>query len=608
MDGWIDSTKYCTCMARRTSSLEDASQWTYVGEGGEHAIFQDQSGWLLRIRKQDLVVSAGWNKSVSFLLFNNNKIEDEEEHDDASPPNYMETVIAACMIPYVDIPKVVSLEWSYLNELRQMTVAAGCIPVARRQDWNAATISSSSNGNTRRQRPMAKILYDYRSLPPNNTTTNNNNTTKLPCLSMELKPKAGYLAFSPLVHPQHRIKYCKSRFGLLQRLHQQGNIQKGWASSGSTSSCSTTTTSSSSRHQASDYDPMDLFSNNVDRMKTAVDDLFQCPQNNLKVHFDTTTLVGLGAVDPDHVEYLCQEEILPRFFGTAAVKTTTTTTTTATTTTETATSRLQAILSECLVAILQQETILQQMVTLQELDVLDADGAILVYQRLVELCNGSHQQAQSLLDNVVVSTRSWLPNEGESTTTSSRRRTFSLLEASPFSLPGDDDEDDDEDCSSTVVVVVASMCDDIATFRKLLITAAPNLPSEQQMDDFHSRVRSKVQLLTVAECRFLLWNWLLSLTMCDVSVFITLQQREPAATLDNITTTTRNFSGNTKVSTPIASNGDPGLVTHSWNEKQIPFAYSVRLIDCDGKPPSKLRSRHKKESVFETLSCSINDK
>lgn len=523
-----------------------------MGEGGEHALFKNKNKVLLRIRKRDLVISAKWREQPNTV---NNHTPSTIT---TATSSYLETVIVPCMNPYVDIPRVVTTTWSFLNELRLRTVAAGCIPIARRQDW---TMTSSSKKHST-SRPLATILYDYRFL-------HTKNTLQLPklvpnqCWSVELKPKAGYMAFSPLV--QHKIKYSYSRFVLLQQLHQRGIIAKGW-----TSSLIPT---------MSAYDPMDLYSASPSRMKTAVDNLFQCPQNNLRVHYNETPLIGLGAKDEDAFENICQSEVFTTLFGDiTGVETT------------------RAMWRDCLVAILQEESILKKLLGLQELDVLDADGAILVYRRLVELCNGSHEQAQSLLDHdITISTSTTTSSSSSSSNMNKEKeslmpRKLSLLESSPFAFP-------DNKASSTRI---SAMCDDIADFRQLLIAAAPSLP--QESDEFHDRVRAQIDLLNVAECRFLLWNWLLSLTMCDVSIFISLQQIEPP--MNAFVSGTNRYGGNnsTTVVSPMSSNGDPGHVTYSWNdEKQISFLYSVRLIDCDGKPSRKLRSRQEKEAAFEAL-------
>eukprot|EP00980_Cylindrotheca_fusiformis_P011897 scaffold2830_cov131-Cylindrotheca_fusiformis.AAC.18 len=517
--------------------LQDASQWRYIGEGGENALFQDVSSssssgcLLLRIRKRDLAVADNHPVDLPQLVANRPKSS-----------YYLESVVAPCLASYIDIPEVVPLQWSFLKKLKQQTLNAGCIPEARRKDWSCDSGTSSSTPTIASSPPQAKLLYDYRYFQSPAKSKSGC------CLSIEFKPKAGYVAFSPLV--RNRIKYQSSRFELLQKLHQQGKITKPWAKP-------------TNRQDICHYDPIDLYSSSTERMKTALHNLFHCPQNFLKVYYNATTkLVGSKAVNKNRAEDLCRDEIIPNLVGTQTAMP------------AAATETVQNMLVECMVAILHQESLLPQLLKLQELDILDADGAIWVYNHLVELCGGSHEEAQELLDHGF--------------TTEPSEATFSLLEATPFSIPKD---------HGATSSVLAAMCENIAAFRQLLMKLAPNLPPQQQMDEYHELVRSQIPLLNSAECRFLLWNWLLSLAMCDVSMFITLQPIEPASAAQGSGVPTVSPSGK----------GGSGMVTYSsWNDKPIAFAYRVRLIDCYGKPSRKLKSRQKKEEAFDTLSPTEN--
>jgi inositol-pentakisphosphate 2-kinase len=550
----------------------NASEWRYVGEGAEHAIFSsflscdeiseesnerldvslplENSTLLLRIRKRDLVASSVWKDDFERQTTTRNL-----QRDDRSL-YYIQHVISPSITPYIDIPKVIPLNWSFLKELHHRTVEGGCILPARRTDWEAsqstmAKKDDASSSFEKEPHPFAKVLYDYRSLNHlwKNAALQRNVGILVPnrCISIEIKPKAGYVAFSPLVHPLHRVKYQKSRFVLLQELHQQGNINKGW-------------TKVSAPIKMSYYNPVDLYSKDASRMQKAISSLFSSPQNNLKVHYNGRPLIG-HSIHSVASENYCKTMLFnlrPQYDSS-----------------EKSIKQVESILGEWIVKILQHETILQQLLKLQELDILDADGAILTYDRLVELCAGSHEEAQSILDDCTLSKETCDQNQ--------------LLKSSPFSLFENDRMDNDDE------VIIESICDSISAFRALLMSSDPEAPTSNQMNEFHMQVATKVKSLNIEGCCFLLQNWLLSLAMSDASIFITLQQIEP--------TETGNISAGKGI-VPIASNKDPGLLSFSADDKTTYLAYTVRLIDYDGKPASKLQSRHEKESPF----CALSDK
>lgn len=88
-------------------------------------------------------------------------------------------------------------------------------------------------------------------------------------LSVELKSKDGVLPFDPRAHP---VRRARSKYVLKQLLKlRQGTIAV-----------------------ANDYDPLDLFSGNSDRMTKALHSLISNPQNNLRVFIDGSLKFGSG--------------------------------------------------------------------------------------------------------------------------------------------------------------------------------------------------------------------------------------------------------------------------------------------------------------------------
>jgi inositol-pentakisphosphate 2-kinase len=207
------------------------------------------------------------------------------------------------------------------------------------------------------------------------------------------------------------------------------------------------------------------------------------------------------------------------------------------------------------------------------LDILDVEGAGLVYQRLVDLCQGCHEDAQSLLDSIESKD---LKKEDYCDMTME----LPLLESSPFTFELSDDGP----------VSLMEFCLEIRDFHRLVASAKPELPSDALMDQARDKLMTMVSHLSLRQCIFLLRNWLLSLAVCDVSIFVTVQKL------------------NNKLNSREISNlgllfRDKTTVTYRNVTKE--FVYSLHLIDCDQKPSKKLKGRSEKEEIaFRLLASS----
>lgn len=213
--------------------------------------------------------------------------------------------------------------------------------------------------------------------------------------------------------------------------------------------------------------------------------------------------------------------------------------------------RLAEELQELTVRILQRETLLPTLGALQtSLDCLDGDGAVLVYRRLVEVMGGSMDQADAFLTSYSVLTTDIVPH-GDSNLT--EWNDF-LQEIERTKRTNDNDDDDSYDRN-------------------------------------YKRATELVNKFSTFTCGYLLQRWLASVTLCDISFFITIciassspsSQRQPQRR-DN----GRDGNGN-KI---VGANGC------TWN-------YSINIVDCDPKPFSKLRKREKKESSFQYFKSDV---
>lgn len=91
-----------------------------------------------------------------------------------------------------------------------------------------------------------------------------------PCISIEIKPKCGFLPSSRFISAENHIKRLVSRFAMHQHLKfSQKEI-----------SC------------ISKYSPLDLFSESRDRIHRAIEGLFETPQNNLRIFWNGSLVFG----------------------------------------------------------------------------------------------------------------------------------------------------------------------------------------------------------------------------------------------------------------------------------------------------------------------------
>ncbi|KAL8490447.1 hypothetical protein ACS0TY_026083 [Phlomoides rotata] len=101
------------------------------------------------------------------------------------------------------------------------------------------------------------------------------------CVSIEIKPKCGFLPTSEFIAEENAVKKIITRF----RMHQALKLNQGKIS------------------QISKYDPLDLFSGSKDRIQKAIKALFLTPQNNFRVFLNGSLSFGGmgGAADSTSV-------------------------------------------------------------------------------------------------------------------------------------------------------------------------------------------------------------------------------------------------------------------------------------------------------------------
>lgn len=538
--------------------------WKYVGEGGKNAIFaccagstaaaeqealaedEEQAkmlGRLLRIKKVDLAWSVHCRDDAQIdreKSVESNKTDDEKFRE----------MICRILQPYADRPQSIDLNWHFLRELRQQALASGQIPPRRRNDWSTdeRTVKTNMEGS-----PVGLLLWDYRISFPSAFTTQRTYDNHQLVVSIEIKPKAGYRAFSPLVVPTRRAKFTTTRFALHQRLYCEGKLKKDWMGE-----------SDNTAHKAelaSSYDPLDLFSSDILRIKRALCALFVSPQNNLTIRVNESVLVSEQSQDGDRSPI--DWDLVRQALGL------------------TSTDVGEVHLQDMATAVLAEEDFLSRVLSFQKLDILDADGAICVYNRLNDLCEGNHDAAEDLVDTVFsVTSYLW-------------EQPHSILKTSPLEPPSA--------CKGINI-----LCREIERLSCLLDPNRESIPFESELDGLQDRAIDIVQTLTKDECRYLLQVWLLSLTMCDFSFFLTFRlnyednaqgvgtSRKPASAGVR--------SGLYQVHTR-QSDTCPGLIIRRSEEHNgsVSLQYQLKIVDFDQKPAQKLSTRSRKETILDNM-------
>ncbi|XP_057986795.1 inositol-pentakisphosphate 2-kinase isoform X2 [Hevea brasiliensis] len=91
-----------------------------------------------------------------------------------------------------------------------------------------------------------------------------------PCISVEIKPKCGFLPSSRFIAERNVIKRSTTRF----RMHQVLKLHEREIS------------------ELSQYDPLDIFSGSKERIHKAINDLYNTPQNNFRVFLNGSIIFG----------------------------------------------------------------------------------------------------------------------------------------------------------------------------------------------------------------------------------------------------------------------------------------------------------------------------
>ena len=186
-------------------------------------------------------------------------------------------------------------------------------------------------------------------------------------LTFEIKVKGGLLSQSPFIPADDADRSIKRRVGRF-RLMQLYKL-----STSSTESSSSTCVSGARDLLLSNYDPRDLCSRDLSRVHSAIRDLVDSPQNNLRAFYNGRSVL-LDELDKYCPTFLhaasedVEEDRSPR--------------------------RLKDVMLDALARVLCKEDVLAGLQMLQALDVpLDVEGCEAIFEHLVALCGGSESTA-----------------------------------------------------------------------------------------------------------------------------------------------------------------------------------------------------------------------
>ena len=300
-------------------------------------------------------------------------------------------------------------------------------------------------------------------------------------LSLELKVKCGLKAVTPFVCASSaRLKLEMSRFHLMQ-LYKQAQKGKsvGWGKFVSVNS----------------YDPLMMFSGDHEQILRALKSLQLNPQNNLRVLLNAQHIYGWDKANiKDMTDAVWKSEFREESEQGQPVE--------------------DLLLPERVVTAvavtLAEEPVLSRLLSMQQLDLLDSEGAEVVFSRLVEIVQ-SREAAVGLLEEQML--RPLHPLVG----TRIHRDEQSCAAGHEDQEDGGGEEyyEDEDNC-----IVMA---------RDLISLNISEGDADAERMQRHEKARALIGAATARQCLFLLQLWMLALIAKDASVIITLRRVRLAA-------------------------------------------------------------------------------
>jgi hypothetical protein len=369
-------------------------------------------------------------------------------------------------------------------------------------------------------------------------------------LTVELKVKCGLKASSPFIPFHRRVKLTMSRYQLIQHTK---DAQATHPSSGGP------TWGKYIGH--SNYMPEDLCSGDLPRVRRSLQSLLHNPQNNLRVSVDGKHRYGWDKVELSSLYDALHsvDDGTTNSHGTFAE----------------GEAQAQEMI-EAVAQILTKECVLQRLQALQDLDVLDVEGAALVYARAVELCGSCRDAANRYLETSMLQPPVSMDTNGQRPP-----------------LPKSNIEECDDSCSSEIS----------QRLRELRICEST---TDEQWTANRTVATGLVQRATLEECAHLLQLFMIALVARDASVVLTLKRVVTTDSTPDFVPQTLPHCGivrvpqqgaesNTQCSDSMTINCGTEADTAAGD---VSYAYTVGVIDLGLKALDKLWQKDLEEDAI----------
>ncbi|XP_021613502.1 inositol-pentakisphosphate 2-kinase isoform X1 [Manihot esculenta] len=242
---------------------KDAADWVYRGEGAANLVLSYTGssplfiGKVMRIQKTARNGSSHCLEDHTVLTEHERLLWKESEElvssstKELAELHYVKHVMTPLLGPkHVDAGMHVVTSSEFLESIEKKVV---CQRPAWRVD--AAKVDTKCD--------FVLLMTDHSLFP--------NGTAKVgPCISVEIKPKCGFLPLSRFIAEKNAIKRSTTRF----RMHQVLKLRQHEIS------------------ELSQYDPLDIFSGSKERIYKALNDLYSTPQNNFRVFLNGSIIFG----------------------------------------------------------------------------------------------------------------------------------------------------------------------------------------------------------------------------------------------------------------------------------------------------------------------------
>ncbi|XWS25801.1 hypothetical protein CRYUN_Cryun27aG0098700 [Craigia yunnanensis] len=241
---------------------KDAVDWVYRGEGAANLVLAYIGssptfiGKVMRIQKSQRKGKSGVNGNGTLttherLLWRENKELTASPNDETVEQLYVKHVMSPLLgSKHVDAGMRVIVTKEFLESVEKNVT---CYRPVGRID------SSQVNAN----HDSVLVISDH-SIFPNGTLKGG------PCITVEIKPKCGFLPISRFITEENAVKRTITRF----RMHQALKLHNQEIS------------------EYSEYNPLDLFSRSRDGICKAIKALYATPQNNFRVFLNGSLVFG----------------------------------------------------------------------------------------------------------------------------------------------------------------------------------------------------------------------------------------------------------------------------------------------------------------------------